>query len=219
MEGADPIEDPTQLEHWVELGLRIVGPAWSRTRYSGGTWGEGGLTELGYALLKEMTRLGIILDISHMADQALEDSLGAWRGPVMASHSNARELMPAVRQIPASITAEIGTRGGVIGVALAANMLAHGRRATLDDVVDHVVHHARSAGGPEHVGLGTDLDGGFPTTNAPITKLEELQELPRLLEHHFSRAQVDGIMGENWLSFLYRSLPTSASVYSTTASS
>ncbi len=80
-------------------------------------------------------------------------------------------------------------------------------RATLDDVVKHIVHHARAAGSPENVGLGTDLDGGFDARYAPFGSLTKLRELPARLRLHFNRAQVDGIMGGNWLAFLERSLP------------
>jgi membrane dipeptidase len=73
--------------------------------------------------------------------------------------------------------------------------------------VRHLVHLARAAGGPEHVGLGTDLDGGFPSKYAPFRHLSEMKSLPHLLRKHFTAAQVDGIMGSNWLEFLGRSLP------------
>ena len=67
--------------------------------------------------------------------------------------------------------------------------------------------YARAAGDPQHVALGTDLDGGFDAKHAPIADLSELKELPARLRLHFSRSQVDGIMGGNWLAFLERSLP------------
>ena len=94
MEGADPIESPSQLGAWADRGLRIVGPAWGGTRYSGGTGAPGGLTELGAQLLKAMRRKRMILDLSHMADQAVADAFEQWRGPIMASHSNARAIVP-----------------------------------------------------------------------------------------------------------------------------
>jgi membrane dipeptidase len=207
MEGADPVESPAELGTWVDRGVRIIGPAWGRTRYSGGTGAPGGLTELGRQLLKAMRRKHVILDLSHMADQAVADAFELWRGPIMASHSNARALLPGDRQLTDETVAEIARRGGMVGISFYARHLRKTGRATLDDVVRHAIHHARAAGGPEHVGLGTDLDGGFDAREAPIDDLAQLRELPRLLRRHFSRAQVDGIMGENWLGFLERSLP------------
>jgi membrane dipeptidase len=207
MEGADPIETPAQLGAWTDRGVRIIGPAWGRTRYSGGTGAPGGLTELGRQLLKGMRRKRVILDLSHMADQAVADALALWRGPIMASHCNARELVPGDRQLTESSVAEIARRGGVVGVSFYAHHLRRSGKPTLDDVVRQIVHHARAAGDPEHVGLGTDLDGGFDARYAPIDRLARLKELPARLRLHFSRAQVEGIMGGNWLAFLERSLP------------
>jgi membrane dipeptidase len=207
MEGADPIETPAQLGAWTDRGVRIIGPAWGRTRYSGGTGAPGGLTELGRRLLKAMRRKRVILDLSHMAEQAVADAFAMWRGPIMASHSNARALVPGDRQLTDETVAEIARRGGVVGVSFYEHHLRARGRSTLDDVVEHLVHHARAAGGPEHVGIGTDLDGGFDARHAPIDSLAKLKELPARLRLQFNRSQVEGIMGTNWLSFLERSLP------------
>ena len=210
MEGADPIETPAQLGAWTDRGVRIIGPAWGETRYSGGTGAPGGLTELGRQLMKAMRRKHVILDLSHMADQAVDDAFAMWRGPIMASHSNARAIVPGDRQLTDETVAEIARRGGVVGVSFYQRHLRASGRATLSDVVKHIVHHARAAGGPEHVGIGSDLDGGFDARHAPIDELAKLKELPARLRLHFSRAQVDGIMGDNWLAFLERSLPPDA---------
>jgi membrane dipeptidase len=207
MEGADPVETPAQLGAWTDRGVRIIGPAWGRTRYSGGTGAPGGLTDLGHQLLKAMRRKRVILDLSHMAQRSVEDAFAVWRGPIMASHSNARELVPGDRQVSAETVAEIARRGGVVGVSFYQHHLRAKGKATLDDVVRHIVHHARAAGSPEHVGLGTDLDGGFDARYAPFDSLTKLKELPARLRLHFNRAQVEGIMGGNWLAFLERSLP------------
>ena len=210
MEGADPIETPAQLGAWVERGVRIIGPAWGGTRYSGGTGAPGGLTELGVQLLKAMRRQGVILDLSHMAQQAVEDAFAVWRGPIMASHSNARALVPGDRQVSDETVAEIARRGGVVGVSFYKGHLRGERDkapADLEDVARHVVHHARAAGGPEHVALGTDLDGGFDARHAAVDDLAKLKELPVRLRRHFNKTQVDGIMGANWLDFLGRALP------------
>jgi membrane dipeptidase len=207
MEGADPVEVPAQLGAWTGMGVRIIGPAWGATRYCGGTGAPGGLTDLGEQLLKAMKRKRVILDLSHMADEAVADAFALWRGPIMASHSNARALMPGDRQITDATAAEVARRGGMLGISFYAHHLRTSGRASLADVVRHTVHLARAAGGPEHVGLGTDLDGGFDSRYAPFRKLAELKELPAKLRKHFSRAQVEGVMGGNWIEFLGRALP------------
>ncbi len=208
MEGADPIESPSQLGAWTDMGVRIIGPAWSRTRYSGGTGAPGGLTELGFQLLKAMSRKHVILDLSHMADQAVADAFGVWRGPIICSHSNARAIVPGDRQITDATAAEVARRGGILGISFYPSHLRNKGRTTLQDVARHAVHLARAAGGPEHVGLGTDLDGGMDSRYGPIQDLGELKKsLPAFLRRYFSAAQVEGIMGANWLDFLGRALP------------
>jgi membrane dipeptidase len=208
MEGADPVESPAQLGAWVDHGVRIIGPAWGRTRYSGGTHAPGGLTALGVQLLKAMRRHKVILDISHMADRAVADAFAMWRGPIMSSHSNARELVPADRQITAATAAEIARRGGVLGISFYQNHLKPAGHATLDDIVRHAIHLARAAGGPEHVGIGSDLDGGFDAEHSAMQDTRQFAELTRKLRRHFNAPQVEGIMGANWIEFLERSLPT-----------
>jgi membrane dipeptidase len=208
MEGADPVETPSQLGAWTERGVRVIGPAWGATRYSGGTGAPGGLTELGVQLLKAMRRKRVILDLSHMADQAVADAFAMWRGPVIASHSNAREIVPGDRQITDATAAEVARRGGMLGISFYARHLRRSGSASLDDVVRHTLHLARAAGGAEHVGLGTDLDGGFGTKDAALSDLSELKTLRAMLRRHFSATQVEGILGTNWLEFLSRSLPS-----------
>jgi membrane dipeptidase len=208
MEGADPIEDPSQLGAWTGMGVRIIGPAWGGTRYSGGTGAPGGLTELGRQLLKAMRRKRVILDLSHMAEQSVADAFAMWRGPIMASHSNSRSIVPGDRQITDATAAEIARRGGVIGVSFYQKHLRTSGRTTLHDVEKHVLHLARAAGGPERIGLGTDLDGGFDNRETPISDLGEFKDLAARLRTHFSRAQVEGVMGGNWLRFLGEALPS-----------
>jgi membrane dipeptidase len=95
----------------------------------------------------------------------------------------------------------------MLGISFYQPHLRRTGRPSLEDVVRHAVHLARAAGGPEHVGLGTDLDGGFDSRHGPLSSLGGLKDLPARLRKHFSRAQVDGVMGSNWLEFLGRSLP------------
>ncbi|MEM6785415.1 MAG: membrane dipeptidase, partial [Bacteroidota bacterium] len=104
VEGADPIRTPDELPWWVERGVRLVGPAWQRTRYSGGTYAPGPLTELGRDLIRAMNEAGVALDVSHLAHDAVWDALGvldACTNPthVCASHSNAAALVPTDRHL------------------------------------------------------------------------------------------------------------------------
>lgn len=208
MENADPIETPRQVGEWADHGVRLVGPAWTRTRYCGGTNAPGGLTQLGRELLASMRRRGVVLDLSHMADRSLRDSLEVWSGPFVASHVGARALSPKQRQLPDDVAAEVGRRGGILGISMyEGHLRADDRRARVADVVAHALHFSRVAGDPAFVGIGSDLDGGFDASRAAIRSLEGMKELRTALLRRFSAGDVDGIMGGNWLRFLDTALP------------
>ena len=100
MEGADPIREPSEAEMWHERGLRMIAPAWDDTGYCAGAWrGRGGLTSDGRKLLEIMAELGFILDLSHMSGLASNEALDSYDGQIVASHSNARQLVPGQRQV------------------------------------------------------------------------------------------------------------------------
>src|SRR5574341_219920 len=116
MESADPILSPDQLEDWWRIGVRLIGPAhYGMGRYTGGTSVEDGFTEIGFALIKEMQRLGIILDMTNLSDKAFWQVLDHYEGVVIASHNNCRALVPHQRQFDDHQLRAIIERDGVIG--------------------------------------------------------------------------------------------------------
>ena len=213
MEGADAIREPAEAELWWERGLRIVGPAWDDTRYAHGAWREdGGLTPDGRRLLEVMADLGFILDLSHLSDKAALDALEMVEGPVIASHSNARTLAPGKRQVSDELIRRLAERDGVVGIALFNGFLRAGHRfgeprqaVSLEHVVAHIDHICQIVGDARHVGLGSDFDGGFGLENIPAD-LDGLAGLSAigsaLADYGYDPAEVEGIMGENWLAFL-----------------
>jgi membrane dipeptidase len=219
MEGADPILDPDQLQEWWDAGLRLLGIThYGPGRYAGGTATELGLTELGPALLEEMERLGVVLDLTHCSDQSFWHALEHYGGPVLASHNNCRALVPHQRQFSDEQIRAIVERDGVIGAALDAWMLKPawviGERhnptnpsVTLSDVVDHIDHMCQLAGNSYHVAIGTDLDGGFGREQAPqdLDTIADLQKLVGLLrERGYAEADIAAILHGNWLRLLRR---------------
>jgi len=220
MEGADPILEPKELERWVERGVRIVGPAWRATRYSAGTGEPGGLTRLGRELLEVMAALGVVLDVSHMAQQALFEALDRFEGQhLIASHSNPQRVMPTDRHLPDEAIERIAERGGVIGVVLFNKFLKKGwglgskkHEVTLDDVVRAIDTICQVAGSADHTGIGSDFDGGFGTDAAP-RELDSSRDLwkigAELRRRGYAEADVDKIMGGNWLRVLRAALPES----------
>jgi membrane dipeptidase len=209
MEGADPIRHPQELARWVERGVRVVGLAWNTpNRWSGGTKDEGGVTEPGRRLLDEMRRLHVVPDLSHLNDHAFDDVLSHHDGCVVASHSNARALRAHRRNLTDDQVRAIARRDGLVGVVLYAPFLGEGD-VTIDTVVRHVDHLVGLVG-PDHVGLGSDLDGGFRTDKAPrgITSVADLPRLgDALVALGYGEPDVAKILGGNWIRVLRRALP------------
>jgi len=217
MEGADPIIEPAQTEEWFEAGVRIVGPAWSQTRYSGGTRAPGPLTDLGRALMPQLERAGIILDTSHMAEQSFFEALDLFGGTVIASHSNCRAYVNTDRQLSDEMIRAIIERDGVIGVVMYNRFIQAGwdksskkEAVTLKDVVRHMQRICDIAGDARHVGIGTDFDGGFGMESVP-KEIDTVADLPKLGEAlaaaRFSDEDILNILGGNWIRLLQRALP------------
>lgn len=215
LEGADALRTPDDADEWFGQGLRIVGLAWKRTRAAGGTGEPGPLTAEGRALLRSFDRLGIIHDASHLAEQAFWDLLDASSGPVIASHSNCRAIVPTDRQLSDDMIRAVANRGGVIGINFYDKFLlppgeTGKRRATLGDVIAHIRHICDLAGCVDHVGIGTDMDGGLGREQIPreITTIADLKLLaPALSAAGFTSTDVQKIMGGNWLRFFGAHLP------------
>jgi membrane dipeptidase len=216
MEGADPLRTPADLEPWFAAGLRIVGLAWKQTRFAGGTGDPGPLTAAGVELIKALEATRIIHDTSHLAEESFWQLLHLTRGPVMASHSNCRAIVPTDRQLSDEMIKAIVARGGVIGINFFDRFLLPPdqqgrRRATLVDVVRHMQHICDLAGDARHVAIGTDMDGGLGRNEIPI-EIETSADLSKLQQAlsvaGFGDDDVVGIMGGNWLAFFKRSLPT-----------
>jgi membrane dipeptidase len=217
MEGADPIRQPEEVEYWYERGLRAIGLAWDDTRYAAGDWqAKGGLTDDGRSLLEIMAHYNFILDLTHMSDKAIFEALDRYEGPIIASHSNARSLVPGDRQLNDDQIRLIGERGGVIGTVLFNKFLRAGQAmgdpkhlVTLDHVVAHIDHVCQVLGSAAHVGIGSDLDGGFGREDIPAEMdsiADESLIAAKLAGHGYSETDVTNIMGGNWLNLLRRVL-------------
>lgn len=214
MEGADPIRDPAQLEDWWNAGLRLLGPThYGPGRYAGGTGVELGLTELGAPLLREMSRLGMLLDLTHLSDEAFWQAAQVYDGLVLASHNNCRALVPHQRQFSDAQLKLIIKRDGVIGAAFDIWMLQPGfirgdsnQSVFIDTVIDHIDHVCQLAGNSRHAAIGTDLDGGFGREQSPcdLDTIADLQQLPgKLAARGYAEADIRNIMRGNWLRLLY----------------
>jgi membrane dipeptidase len=217
LEGADALRTTDDVQPWYDAGLRIVGLAWKRTRFAGGTATPGPLTAEGVAMVKALDEARIIHDTSHLAEESFWQLLDLASGPVMASHSNCRAFVPTDRQLSDDMIKALVKRGGVIGMNFYDKFLLppdeYGkRRATLADLIRHIKHIADLAGSANHVAIGTDMDGGLGRDQIPQEILTS-GDLPKIADalnsSGFSDADVTNVMGGNWLRFFRQALPTS----------
>jgi membrane dipeptidase len=216
LEGADSLVTLPHLERAYEQGLRAVGPAhYGPGVYANGTDACGDLGVRGRELLREMERLGIILDATHLCDDSFRDALDHFHGPVWASHSNCRALVPHNRQFDDAQIRELIGRGAVIGAVFDAWMLAPGwirgtstpeaAGVTLESVANHIDHVCQIAGSARHSMIGSDLDGAFGREQCPAD-VQTIADLPRLLSilaaRGYSDEDIAGIAHGNALRFL-----------------
>ncbi|HID21827.1 MAG TPA: peptidase M19 [Planctomycetaceae bacterium] len=216
MEGATAILEPEQVAEWYAAGLRIVGPAhYGPNQYCHGTGSEGGLTDQGRRLLREMERVGMLLDVTHLADQSFWEALDQYSGPVLASHHNCRALVPGDRQLADEQIQALAERGAVIGAALDCWMLQPGWQighsdpadVSLENVVDHIDHICQLLGTARHCGIGSDLDGGFGKEQTPhdLDTIADLVRIAEILDRRgYSASDIDGILYRNWVDFFTR---------------
>jgi membrane dipeptidase len=204
------------LEASYAAGLRAVGPAhYGPGTYAQGTDAKGGIGLPGRELLREMARLGIILDVSHLCDDSFWEALDVYHGPLWASHSNSRRLVPHNRQISDEQIRALVERGAVIGVVLDAWMLVPGwvrgrttpedAGVTLDTLADHIDRICQVAGSADHCGIGSDLDGAFgrEQTATDVETIADLAHLPaRLAARGYAHADIEKIAHGNFLRVL-----------------
>lgn len=217
MEGADPIVTPEQTPEWFEAGVRFVGPAWSQTRYSGGTRAPGPLTDLGRALMPQLERTGLTLDVSHMAEQSFWDAMELYHGTVIASHSNCRAYVNTDRQLTDDMIKAIVAHNGVIGAVIYNRFIKDGWEksarkdaVTLADLVQHAKRICDLVGDTLHVGIGSDFDGGYGVESTPkeIETVADLQKYGDALSNAgFSDQDIANVLGMNWIRLLRRVLP------------
>jgi membrane dipeptidase len=221
LEGADSLITLAHLERAHADGLRAIGPAhYGPGVYAQGTNTTGPFPARGLDLLRVAGELGLILDLTHLSDDCCRQALELYRGPLWASHHNARALVPHQRQLADEQFLALVARGGVVGVCLDAWMMVpnwtrgqttpQSANLHLITLVDHIDHYCQLAGNARHVGLGSDLDGAFGTEQTPqdLDSIADLQRLPALLRARgYAEPDITGILSENFLRFLRTALP------------
>ena len=202
-------DDLPALELWVRRGVRLFGLVHNQHNALAASsmdhHGEDfGLTALGRRVVTRVYELGGVIDISHASDHTAADvlklalSLGR---PVVASHSNARRLMDHRRNLSDELLDQIAKTGGIVGVNFHSAFLVAGRRATIADVVKHMLYIAKRVG-VNHVAIGSDFEGGIRPPRG-LETLGDVQHLvPALKAAGLADSEVREIMGGNALRIL-----------------
>lgn len=219
-EGGKPLEGRMEhLRNFYHLGLRAMQITWNlRNDLADGIKEEetrGGLTRFGVSVVKEMNRLGMLIDLAHISRAGYFHVLDVADGPVCCSHSNCRKLNLHPRTIDDEQIKALAQTGGVIGINAISTQVAE-KNATLDKLVDHISYMADLVG-TEHVGLGLDFvknDGALHPDdelfnsgeNKLLPELENEEDLlnltDRLLKRGFQEIEITKILGGNFLRVL-----------------
>ncbi|MDH6305327.1 membrane dipeptidase [Parabacteroides sp. PH5-13] len=221
IEGADSFVTVDHVERAYHYGLRAVGPAhYGPGRYANGTDSSGKLNEMGQSLLKKMDELGMILDVTHLNDEAFWHALELYKGPVWASHNNCRVFVDHNRQFSDEMIKALIERKAVIGVALDAWMMVPGwvrgvstpqtMNCNLEIMANNIDHICQLAGNTDYAAIGSDLDGAFGTEQCPydLKTIADLQKVPEILKKRgYSDKDIEAIASGNVIRFLQNSLP------------
>lgn len=197
IEGGVALEGEMEALHdFYQSGVRLLTLTWSRRNALGdgtGVENAGGLTEFGLAVVQEMNRLGMLVDVAHLAGPGVLDVLRVSQAPIIASHANARAICDHGRNLTDEQARSIAESGGLICVTFVPAFIdAH--HATLERLVDHIEHLLRVAG-EDHVGVGSDYDGfGFGDPKFQFHDLPDVSHLPRLTEAMLQRGLTEGVV-------------------------
>ena len=199
MEGCEPIAEPEEMGDYYRRGIRVAALTWNRNnRWAAGCDGDSGLTADGVALVREMDRLGMVHDVSHLSRMSVDDLLGTARGPIIASHVGADEVYAHVRNLTDDHLRAVAQRGGVAALVLYNKFLGDGR-PSFSDAVRHLTHMIEICG-IDGVGIGSDMDGGFGRDQLP-GGFHSAADLPRfadaLADAGYSEGDIDKVCGGN----------------------
>ncbi len=209
IEGAYSLEEYNAIEllhQYYDLGIRVVGLCWSNSnslgegvneRYVDGTPSEGGLTELGVKVVKEMNKLGMIVDVSHMNEETFWDVIEVAEAPVMASHSNVMSLYSHARNLTDEQIIALANTGGIVQQNFYAGYLGPVGDRDLKKLVDHI-EYVVDLVGIDYAGLGSDFDGGGMPVDLPDASFY-YRITEELLERGYKKSEIEQILGKNTL--------------------
>lgn len=174
--------DPARLEALYERGFRVTTLGWNEKNVLAGSHKTGGgLTDLGREYIKEAQRLGFIIDVSHISDEAFWDIMKVTNAPIIASHSNSRAVCGSSRNLTDDMFRAICETGGVAGFNQYVDFV--GKSPDLDTACDHFLHFMELDPDGRHIALGGDLDGCDTLPKG----FDGIQDYPKLAAHLLQR--------------------------------
>lgn len=163
--------------------------------YKDGTPSQGGLTDLGKAAVKEMNRLGMIIDVSHLSEETFWGVINTSNAPIIASHSGVYTLKNHIRNLKDDQIQAIAKNGGVVQVVYWKALVADGDKVSVKQMVDHIDYIVKLVG-INHVGLGSDFDGA--PMLADLTNCTELPNVTiELAKRGYTKSDIEKILGGN----------------------
>jgi membrane dipeptidase len=206
IEGADVLKgELALLRLFHRLGVRNLTLTWNYNNEVGdcSKTPDGGLTDFGRLVIKEMNRLGMLIDIAHLSDQAAEQVLKLSGRPIIDSHANARSLCPHWRNLSDRLLDLLAENGGLVCVTFVPLFISSKKEeASLEKLLDHIDYITRRIG-VEHVGLGSDFEGYDSSVDGITRGLEDVACLPNiahgLASRGYSAEQIQQILGGNFL--------------------
>lgn len=181
--------NPELLEDLYMIGFRMATLTWNEQNpLAGSCQTDGGLTELGREFVKEAQRLGVIVDVSHLSDEAFWDVIEMTEAPIVASHSNSRAVCDVSRNLSDDMFRQICQTGGVAGLNQYAKFVAD--QPNPDAICDHVLHFLEMDPEGKHIALGADLDGCEELAEG----FEGIQSYPVLADRMLARGITEPII-------------------------
>jgi len=202
IEGAEGLQGSLALlRNYHRLGVRMMGLVWNHRNEVADGVGEleagGGLTRFGREVVREMNRLGMLIDLAHITPKGFFEVLELSQDPVLFTHGNCHALHPHPRNLTDEQIRALAAQGGVFGISFVASFMGK-ESATLTTVADHIDHVCQLLGNADHVGLGSDFDGAeVPPGLEDVTRLPYLTA--ELLRRGYREADLAKLLGGNYL--------------------
>ncbi len=202
IEGAEAVEgDLALLRNFYRLGVRMMGLVWNfPNKVTDGAGDEGrgaGLTKFGRAVIREMNRLGMLIDLAHITPTGFFEVLELSTAPVLFTHGNCHALWQHARNLTDAQIKALAAKGGVMGISVVSTFMGP-ETATRKTVADHIDHVVQLLGSADHVAYGSDFDGCTPPPGLEdVTKLLDLTA--DLLDRGYTEADMAKILGGNYL--------------------